>query len=173
MESSSVVNQWIPVMGTLGGALLGFVAMFATAVFKQRSEHSKAEQDRTRARLERIYELLIVVNQEMGTSLAQALSAVNDSRPMEPRERRVGPAPLIELEMLINLYFSDLGSKRKKLLESVSAFEMKRYSILHTNFKKGSSETKDSLTKLFVHLNADVRESIEGLKRSVVNRVIS
>jgi hypothetical protein len=161
------------VIGTLGGALLGFVAMFTTALFKQRSEHNKAEQDRTRARLERIYELLIIINQEMGTALAQALSAVKNSRPMEPRERRVGPAPLIELEMLISLYFSDLGNERKKLLEGVGAFEMKRYSILHADFRKEPSATKDSFTKLFVHLNADVRESIEDLKQSVVKRVVS
>ena len=104
MSDEVNITQWVPVIGTLGGALLGFFASFLTALFTKSRESKEQREERDRRRIERIYELLIVVSQQNGQHLGNVINRIHFARPIKPDERK-GIPPLVELEMFVSLYF--------------------------------------------------------------------
>ncbi|MEY8213343.1 MAG: hypothetical protein RPR97_02545 [Colwellia sp.] len=47
------ISPWIPVVGTLGGAVLGFATSFCTVWWNSKKESDKSEGDRKRQHLEK------------------------------------------------------------------------------------------------------------------------
>lgn len=70
-EPVSEMSKWIPVVGTLGGAIVGFLSSFVTTRFNQRKGEISAKESRERQRLEEIYRTLFDIRRDYIIMLQQ------------------------------------------------------------------------------------------------------
>jgi hypothetical protein len=81
MPETSSIN-WIPVIATLSGAAIGLLASFLIAYFNKSSDERKAKSDRDRSRIEKIYEILIVIKMERGKDFGRILNWIHHTVPI-------------------------------------------------------------------------------------------
>ena len=155
--------QWVPVIGTLGGALLGFLASFLTAFFTKSRESKEQREERDRRRIERIYELLIIVSHQNGQHLGNAINWIHNARPISHDENK-GIPPLVELEMLVSLYFSELENTRQRLMEAIQRFGMFYLQIQHKDFHRKDKVHQQKIADKFSTMNEDINNRIQDFK---------
>ena len=118
------ITQWIPIVGTLLGAGIGFAASFFTTKFNKDKDERLSRESRDRDRVEKIYQLLVTINAENGTRMAMALNSIHHAKPILQKDTENFP-PLLELEMLINLYFPSMEIQRQSLITEIQSFGAK------------------------------------------------
>jgi hypothetical protein len=111
---SATLSPWIPLIGTLLGALFDLGASFFIATFNKNAQELSAKNERNRKRIERIYELLITIRMECGKNSVKFLTGFI-TEPIPEKEIKEIP-PLVELEMLVNLYFPERKEMHKEFL---------------------------------------------------------
>lgn len=170
MSDETNISQWIPVLGTLGGALLGFFASFFTALFTKSREAKQQREERNRQRIERIYELLIVITRENRKMFVDVIKWVDWAKPIK-LETYEGIPPLIELEMLVSLYFNELESQRQRLMSSVQEFGGRFINVQSEDFRPKDKTYKQQVAGEFFVMNRKVNNEIEAFK-SMVSEIV-
>ena len=79
--------------------------------------------------------------------------------------------PIIELEMLVSLYFPELESKRAELLNVVQKFGEKWFEFRFKDYGKESLPTKQKDSSILVTLHGQVRSHIEEIQKLLVDHV--
>lgn len=102
------ISPWIPVIATLLGAGLGFGGSFAVAKYNRSIEQQNERENRERKRIERSFELLVLIDLECGNLMFSCLKWVNSGEPMKDDQKLEIP-PMIELKMIVDLYFHELS----------------------------------------------------------------
>ena len=111
-QEASELLQWMPVIGTLSGAIVALIATFGAAYFNHNKVGSAAKEQRQRERLECIYHSLISIKELYLSQLNKIMSmidGVETSVLSEPSTK--GIPPILQLEMYINLYFPELKNE--------------------------------------------------------------
>ena len=54
-ECTTQINQWLPVVGTAIGAIIGFAGAFGTTLFSNNAQNAAREKELRRERIEEIY----------------------------------------------------------------------------------------------------------------------
>jgi hypothetical protein len=160
------ISQWAPVLGTLGGAILGFLASFLTAIFSKSRESKEQREERDRRRIERIYELLIFIAQENVENLGSAINWIHYARPISDKTGK-GIPPLVELEMLVSLYFGELESHRKNLMGAIQKFGKRYFEIRSEDFRAKDKPYKQEIAGEFVTMQSSVETQIAAFKSKV------
>lgn len=99
---ASEISKWIPVIGTLLGAIIAFLGFFSIAVYNQHKAEKIAKENRRRERLEVLFKSLIIVDSQYRGF------AISLSSGLFPEFEKKEIPPLLEIEMMINLYFNEL-----------------------------------------------------------------
>ncbi|HIF9115920.1 TPA: hypothetical protein ACX6SH_001175 [Photobacterium damselae] len=112
------LSELIPLISTLLGAGIAFCASYFNAKLTKDRESKLAQEARERERVERIYRLLVQINNELLNDMSQCISHIHYHQKFE--QKVVSELPLlIELEMLVSLYFPELAGNHEKLLSAV------------------------------------------------------
>ena len=74
---STEFSKWIPVVGTLLGAAIGFIGGFFNSWFINRNKEKIDKESRERARLENLYETLIAIRMDYQAMLGQMIAKVH------------------------------------------------------------------------------------------------
>ena len=120
-DETSVVN-WVPVIGTLAGASIGFLASFGTAYFIDKRKIKNETVARQRERLEELYKTLVAVKNDYNNYQFEIIKKVHHDLPFTPFEKKEELTPLVQLEMIVNLYFPELVNSHNKLEKSKNEF---------------------------------------------------
>lgn len=147
---NSNFSPWIPVIGTLLGALVGLGASFFIATFNRNAQEVSAKNERNRKRVERIYELLITIRIRYGKNLGEIINWIHHGVPVPETEIKEIP-PLVELEMLINLYFPELKETHKEFISHIHAFGKIFMESRFLNHKNEPLPKKQSETQKFIN----------------------
>ena len=117
-------SKWIPIVGTLGGATLGFSASLLTTWFNNRAINLRSKDDRNRNRLESIYELLIEIQLDY-TSLTGkgTMYFVKGDKVIYGEKEKEKISPRIKLEMMISLYFPEFRQEWESLKSTLKSSE--------------------------------------------------
>jgi hypothetical protein len=172
MSDGGTLAQWATVVGTLGGAALGFAASFFTALYNRKSESKEQKEGRDRNRFERIYELLIVVSQDNGKLFTEAVNSVHYARRPIPQEPE-GIPPQVELEMLVSLYFKDLVPLKDELVLAIHNFGKEYVEALNTDYRNRELQEKQKVSGKLWDLSADVKTEIDRVKLAIADLVKS
>ena len=79
-----MANEWILVVGTLSGTVIGAAATYLVNSFNQRRAAEEAREHRSRERLEESYKLLIQIERDYRSMWAQALQKLKMNIDFEP-----------------------------------------------------------------------------------------
>lgn len=172
MSDSGTVAQWVTIAGTLGGAALGFAASFFTALYNRRSESKEQKEGRDRNRLERTYELLIVLSQENGQKFIEAVNSVHYARRPVPSETE-GIPPLVELEMLTSLYFKDLNPLKDNIVRATHEFAKEYVEAMNTDYRNKDLKEKQKTAGKLWDLSEVVKTEIDQFKLAIADLVKS
>lgn len=142
----STSNQWIPVLGVLLGASIGFLASFLSATYTKKKDAELACDERNRNRIERIFQLLIILRSQNMELLGSAISYIKHSQDFTTQKIEKFP-PIFELEMLIDLYLPSLNTFKNDYVEQLRAFNAKCFEL------KRMSSTNENNTRELILLN--------------------
>jgi len=166
----SSLTQWVPVIGTLAGVFLGFIASFLIAIYNKSTERRDSKEERERKRLERIYELVIEINTERGTEMGNAINWIHYSTPIKENESK-DISPIIELEMITKLYFPSLDSNRKEFINKVQKFGTKYFETRFAKWQNETKEKKQEVSGVLVSLNKEINDESEKMKIALVKLI--
>lgn len=166
----NIMSQWIPIVGTLLGAGIGFVASFFNTKFNKDKEEQLSRESKDRHRVEKIYQLLVAINSEKSSEVAGALSSIHNTRPIVKKDIQAFH-PLLELEMLINLYFPGLEGQRQVLMESIQAFGTKYIDYGFKDYRKESLKIKQHDSGVLVKLHLGIDSEIKKMQKLLVEHV--
>ena len=82
-EAAQRCQSGSQVVGTLGGAVVGFLASFVNAWFNQRKAEISGKESRERQRLEEIYRALIDIQRDYQKILGQIIEKVHYEKPFD------------------------------------------------------------------------------------------
>jgi hypothetical protein len=154
---------WLPVIGTLLGAIVGFAASFLVAWFNQRKSEEIARGDRRRVRLEELYRTLIEIRKDYQATLSQAFSKVHSNTPMSTTSYTSIP-PIINAEMLVNLYFPELITCFKHFEAVKNAFGSQLADAIIVNTSSLSLDKKQKLCGSFLDSFQKIDASITAFQ---------
>jgi hypothetical protein len=114
-------NLWIPVIGTLGGALLGFAASSFTVWWNAAKADQKSLQDRNRNNLEELFRTFIILRTDGYSSVSKCLNKIYHNIAYVEKIYPDIP-PNSKAEMLIKLYAPELKESWENYVKSKDDF---------------------------------------------------
>ena len=109
------ISNWIPVVGALLGAAIGFVGGLLNSWLTQRNRETTEKGNRERARLESLYETLVEIRIYYQGKLGDMISKVHYNKQNTVKDERSGIPPLVKLDMVMHMYFPSLAVAQKNI----------------------------------------------------------
>ncbi|EGR0063637.1 TPA: hypothetical protein I7753_22165 [Vibrio vulnificus] len=156
--NTAEISIWIPLISVLCGGSIALTSTFLNAWYTKDRESTYAKEQRDRDRLERIYRLLISTTEWAVSSFRKEL------RGSQEKSDDIESKPLVELNLLVNLYHKELNQSYNKLQVAVS--EYVSYLI---SYNLDSKVEIDREKLKVLHLN--ICREIENMKRDVAELV--
>ncbi len=166
----SEISKWIPVIGTILGAIVGFLASFFIVFYNQRRVALVAKEDRMRQRLEDLYRTLIFVNNDYTEHIGQMINKVHHNVPITV-QKPVDIPPLIKVEMLVNLYFPEFKAIYGEFENEKDEFGKLYADTIGSNYQSSSLENKQKICGAFVSRYKTLSNKIERLKESICKQM--
>ncbi|HCE2943953.1 TPA: hypothetical protein NGV81_003812 [Vibrio parahaemolyticus] len=157
-ESFQYVSEIIGIFQTLAGAGIAFGATYFTTKYTKDRESLLALSARERERIERIYYLLVLVRKDVIEDSQQCISHINFKTKYQVRDVRDFP-PLLELEMLVELYFPILDKYLTALKSSVENFTNKKIAFLSSSYGSAPDPLKQKDSGEIVELTMKFNET--------------
>lgn len=157
-------------VGTLSGAAIGFFGSSLTTWFNNREIKSRSEDDRTRNRLESIYELLIEIQIEYTSLMGKAIAyAHGGEKIVINRNEKI--SPLVKLEMIVSLYFPKFHEKWKSLETAKNLFGEELVSLMLISTQNLQLKERQELAAKFVRLQLKVTKSIIEFQQAITTDI--
>ncbi|MBH0063019.1 hypothetical protein I6E85_17960 [Pseudoalteromonas sp. NZS71] len=163
-------TQYLPIVGTMIGGFIAFIAAFATSKFNKDKDELLARENRIRARIEKIYKLLIIIDKDITSDVGKIIKFLHAKTPYKLDDVPELP-PLIELEMLINMYFPDMEIIRLDLLRSIQDLTVKIMSCQIQNYHHQAYDLRKVYSDEIFELKSKVNENIESFKKNLIVHV--
>ncbi|MDW2081375.1 hypothetical protein [Vibrio sp. 1640] len=157
-ESFQYVSEIIGIFQTLAGAGIAFGATYFTTKYTKDRESLLALSARERERIERIYYLLVLVRKDVIEDSQQCINHINFKTKYQVRDVRDFP-PLLELEMLVELYFPVLDKYLTALKSSVENFTNKKIAFLSNSYESAPEPLKQKDSEKIVELTMKFNET--------------
>src|ERR1035437_2969318 len=109
------ISNWIPWVGALLGAVIGFVGGLLNSWLTQRNRETTEKGSRERARLESLYETLVEIRIYYQGKLGDMISKVHYNKQNTVKDERSGIPPLVRLDMVMHMYFPSLAFAQKNI----------------------------------------------------------
>lgn len=167
----SNVALWIPMVSTIVGASIAFITAFITARYNKKEDAKTALDSRQRERIERIYNLLVIVRNENIAEFAKMINHIHHNKEIKIDDTSEIP-PLIELEMLIKLYFPSLEAYRKELQSVIQGFHKKALEFRGKDYLNENLVMKQNDASFLLKLQTNVIENIDNMQKQVINNSI-
>ena len=139
-------NELIPVIGTLGGAIIGFATSFVTSWWIAKKTESREFKNRTRQTLEETYKTLIIIRSEYQQNIGMCINKIHNNVSINPIQH-TGTPPIIKAEMLIKLYGKDLRDLWGEFAKRKDDFGRMYANILTTNYQSKELKEKQKITE--------------------------
>jgi hypothetical protein len=81
--------------------------------------------------------------------------------------------PIVELDMLINLYFPDLKSEQKKLMDAIHKYGKSSLEARHTDYKKSTLAEKQNMSGALYNMQNTIESEIKSMQACLAKRVKS
>ncbi|MBE4594727.1 hypothetical protein BOO24_20590 [Vibrio navarrensis] len=140
-ESFQYMSEIMGVFQTLAGAGIAFGAAYFNTKYTKDRESLLALSARERERIERIYYLLVLVRKDVLEDSQQCISHIHSNTKYQVRDVRDFP-PLLELEMLVDLYIPALNEHLTELRSSVANFTNKKMDFLSNSYESAPKPLK-------------------------------
>jgi hypothetical protein len=165
-EGVGVASSWIPVIGTLSGAIVGFLASFTTSWWNNKQLLIKSKEERKREKLEDAYKTLIAIDKDYKELLGQIINNIHHNKDIIVNSHTEIP-PLIKFEMLVALYLPQLNVGWQKLIKSKDEFSEEYAKVIGENFQTKPLKLKQELTIKFLCLHGNIIQNITSLQKEV------
>lgn len=162
--SPTAISQWLPVVGTLLGATIGFVGGLLNSWFTQRSKESTEKEGRERNRLEKLYETLIEIRMNYQGLLGDMINKVQFGTQGVVKAPS-GIPPLIKLDMVIHMYFSSLNDAYKQFLAVKDRAGDAWGKNLMTSFANEPLQVKQRICSEYMTLFKELDDEISNLQQ--------
>ncbi|HGF5121840.1 hypothetical protein P7M41_24390 [Vibrio parahaemolyticus] len=156
-------SELIPLISTLLGAGIAFCASYFNAKLTKARESKVALETRERERIERIYRLLVQINNELLSDMSQCMNHIHYQQKFGEKVVPELP-PAIELEMLVDLYFPELVGSHKKLLSAVHLFTKKMLDFRFQDYSSAAKNKKQHDCGELLVLSAKVEDCVKSFQ---------
>lgn len=171
MDNSSGYYSLIPVFSAIGGAAVVFISTSFNDYLKRKHEKKVSKEERHRKRIERLYELLTKIKNELFIDFDDAVSSMEKLNKIECFSNKY-LIHLGEFEMIIRLYFPKLDSQRKKIVKSLYEYVS---DINNTENISAEKEVNEEHIKKAVSLSAllqSVNKELSIMEGYIVEMVV-
>lgn len=164
----TAISPWIPVIGTLLGATIGFVGGLFNSWLTQKSKESTEKEGRERGRVEKLYETLLEIKMYYQGLLSEMISKVHfDTKNIA--EKPSGIPPLVNLDMVIHLYFPSLTVAHKQFVAVKERFGEKYGENLTKSFANEKDEAKKTICSEYMALFKELDAEISNLQQELAS----
>ena len=172
MEGKSIIIQYMPLIGTFGGVFLGFITAIVAQIVQRKINSSESQLIRQNKRLEKLYRLLIQSEREVGliTLNTRKLALIGGSE-LDIRKSEKPIPTFSELEMLVNLYFSDMNEIHDQYLQIRQTLLFHALDVTFMDLNSSRSKNTNEYIKKLTYLEAQHKKSIDQIK-IVIKRLI-
>lgn len=115
MSNIPSISIWVPVISVAIGGSIALLASFGTAYFNHNRKLEIEKDTRQRDRLEKLYKVLISIERENFNLQSEVIQKVHYDKSFSVPESKGDLPSMIQLEMLVSLYFPELTDDYKKL----------------------------------------------------------
>ncbi|EHK9018597.1 hypothetical protein KCU41_004118 [Vibrio vulnificus] len=150
-ESFKYMSETMAILQTLVGAGIAFGAAYFSAKYTKDRESLLALSSRERERIERIYYLLVLVRKDVVEDARQVMSHIDSNTKYQERCDLDFP-PMLEIEMLVRLYYPELNEYLKELKYSEASFILKKLDFLSESYEAASKSQKQKDSAKVVEL---------------------
>ncbi len=164
----NAITQWLPMIGTLAGATIGFVGVLISLWFTQKNREKSEQENRERARIEDLYEILIEVRVSYQKTLGGMIKKVMYST-IENEKENTGIPPLIKLEMLMHMYFPNLDDEYQQFIKAKNLFGEQLAKNLTTSFNSESHETKKAINSQYLNAYNELDNKISAIQKKLAS----
>jgi hypothetical protein len=165
---ATTVSPWIPVVGTLGGAIIGFATSFATSWWNTQKTDTKEAKSRKRGILEDIYKILIIIRSDYQGISGSCLNKIHHDISVVPPKHE-GIAPIIKAEMLIKLYGKELSNSWDQFTKLKDSFGESYAEVITTNYQSMPLKEKQELSAKVLLKLKKMDDSIEIMHKQIVS----
>ncbi len=165
---ATTVSPWIPVVGTLGGAVIGFATSFATSWWNAKKTETKESKNRKREILEDIYKTLIIIRSDYQGISGSCLNKTHHNIAVVPPKHE-GIAPIIKAEMLIKLYGKELSDSWDQFTKLKDSFGETYAEAITTNYQSKPLKEKQELSSKILLKFKKMDDSIEVIHKKIVS----
>ena len=164
----STVNPWIPVIGTLGGAIIGFATSFTASWWSAKTTETKETKNRKRETLEDIYKTLITIRSDYQGISGMCLNKIHHNIAVEPPKHE-GISPIIKAEMLIKLYGEELSDSWDQFTKVKNSFGELSADIMGGDYQSKPLKEKQALSSKVLSRFHKMDDSIEIMHKKIVS----
>lgn len=161
------MTNWLPVFGTLAGASIGFLASFGIAYYNHKRKADTETDSRQRERLERVYILLINIKKDYFSYSMKIISKVHNNEFLTVATHDGKIAPIVELEMLIRLYFPDFKISFKEFEIEKEKYGKLLSEAITENYSNKSLEEKQKFCSKTLTFEKIVRDAVEKIQLEI------
>lgn len=165
-QEISDLTEWLPVIGTLSGAFVGFIASVGTAYLNQNKVENAAKNQRQRERLEALYHTLVLIDQYYLEKFNQVIDNIETNLPLNPSTVN-GTSPILQLKMNVNFYFPELVKEHNEFDQAKEYFGILYVKVLSGEVKKMSSISKQNIRNEFIDATESISEKIDDIKTKI------
>lgn len=162
------VNQWIPIIGTLGGAVIGFATSFAVSLLNAKKTETKEAKNRKRETYEDIYKTLIIIRSDFHSTLGECLNKIHHDIKSESTKHD-GIPPIIKAEMLIKLYGGSLNNSWDQFIVVRDSFGSLYADILLGDYKKNTLNENQELSGKVVTMFSKLDDAIDVIQKKIAS----
>lgn len=163
VQNTNTLSNFIPVISTILGAFIAFLASFLSVKLNKDKEAKHSLESRDRSRIERVYKLLVILNNNASQDMSKCIKYIHYGIEYLDRDIEELP-PLIELEMLVKLYMPKSDSIYADLVNRIQDFYVK---LMEYRFKKYNGEPKkikQADCGVLVALHSEINKKVKEFK---------
>lgn len=165
---ASTLSPWIPVIGTLAGAFLGFASSFGTSWWNAKKTEVKETKNRKRETFEDIYKTLITIRSFHQEIMGMCLNKIHYNIAVEPPKYE-GIPPIIKVEMLIKLYGVELSDSWDQFTKFKDKFGKLYLEIFRLNYQSRSLKEKQKISSEIMLICKSIDDSIDVIHKKIAS----
>jgi hypothetical protein len=170
VQSTNSLSIFIPVISTILGACIAFLASFLSVKLTKDKDAAHSLESRDRSRIERVYKLLVILNNNASKDMGQCVNHIHRGTKYVDKEVEELP-PLIELEMLVKLYMPNSDSSYENLVKKIQEFYVKLMEFRFKKYEGDSKKCKQEDCGVLVALHGSINKKVNEFKTELTFEV--
>lgn len=164
-------SQWVPIVGTLGGAMIGFFSNYLINLMNAKRNEKLEKENKKKEGLKDLYETLILVCLDYSSISSKCIEKIDSNVKFE-FDKKDKIAPLVKAEMLVNIYGKEVMELWDELKKETEKFGNILLEVIEKNYNEAGEDVKKDVRGRVIQAMISIRKKVEKIHSEIV-RIVS